>query len=207
VLDSQALAEQGWAYVVAGHVHKPEKIERVGADTPLGTTTTLLSIGSPWRHDFGEADIAPGVWLLDTKTHELVDFGIEDRRFLTIDLETVEGDGENSIALPQAPEGHLQVIGPTVDPREAIVRVRVKVREENVARVSVENIRRNLTERGAHKVFVHLDVERSVRARTDVAEDSEPLAAVEAWAKATGIEAQPCDRLRALTETLLEETR
>lgn len=204
VLDTLALSEAGFDYIFAGHIHKPE---RTTWFTDQGDEISAVSIGSPWRHDFGEAAITPGVWILDTENAELWHEPLVDREFVTIDLETVEGDDDDSVALPVAPEGQLQVVGRPVDVRDAIVRVRVKVREQNVRRVSVENIRRNLVERGAHKVFIHLDVERGVRARSDVAEDSEPLVAVEAWASATGLDARSREWLRALTEKLLEATR
>lgn len=181
VLDSYELADQGWQYVFAGHIHKPGRIG--GGD--FGTT--LVSIGSPWRHDFGEEAITPGVWLLDTEADTLEHVELEDRAFVTI------GVGLPGFAV-------------SVPPLGAIVRIRARCSEEEARDFKADELREHLLALGAHKVFIHLDVERRVRARADVGEDSEPLEALERWCKATELEpAIMGERLRDLTKGLLEE--
>ena len=193
VLDCNELAAQGWAAVYAGHVHKRERVD-VG-------DTFLMSIGSPWRHDFGEASIEPAVLELDTQRPGRDDvILLPDRDFVTLELEGVEDTAD--------PEGRVAPLGPLTDVAGAIVRVIVKVREEQVGRLDVESIRRNLAMRGAHNVHsIRLDVARSRRARADVREDSEPLAALDEWARASELDATAAERLRELTAKLIEGIR
>ena len=190
VLDCDELIRQGWAAVFAGHVHKREAHDEVDA----------WSIGSPWRHDFGEASIEPGVILFDTTGPAVDVIPTPDRDFVTLELEGVEDSAD--------PDGRVAPLGPLADVAGAIVRVIVKVREDQVDRLDVESIRRNLAMRGAHKVHsIRLDVTRSRRARADVREDSEPLSALDGWAASTDLDAPATERLRALTEELLEGLR
>lgn len=190
VLDCHELAAQGWAAVYAGHVHKRD---RVDVDD-----TFLMSIGSPWRHDFGEASIEPAVLELDTQRPGRDDvLLLPDRNFVTLELEGVEDSTD--------PDGRVAPLGEFVDVAGAVVRVIVKVREEQVGRLDVDSIRKNLAMRGAHKVHsIRLDVTRSRRARADVREDSEPLAALDEWARASELDATAAERLRELTASLIE---
>lgn len=191
VLDCHELDRQGWSYVFAGHVHQRDVVE-------LAEDFSAWSIGAPWRHDFGEASIDPGVLLLDTETPRVNVLPIPDRNFVTLELEAHE----------HPDEGRIAPLGPPADVDGAIVRVVVRCTEEQAGRVDLDAIRRNLAMRGAHNVHsIRLDVERTRRARADITEDSEPLAALDAWARANELEATAAERLRELTASLLEGER
>lgn len=189
VLDTDALLEQGWRAVIAGHVHAADVVFR---DHPEGGCA--VSVGSPWIHDFGEAAGTHGVVLFDTDGEVFKRVELSGRRFVTIDL-----DGE------QRP-GLLDWFYPE-DVAGAVVRVRIRCTEQAARDLDVEAIRRGLLEAGAHKVHaVTLDVERKVRARAEqMAEDAGPLTALDSWLEATGAGSREGERLRDLTRQLLLE--
>lgn len=85
VLPLWALEEQGWDAIVLGDIHKPQE---------LSEEMPVLYCGSPMTHDFGEADVAHGCWLLESDRHG--DFvsaefiPLEDRRFVTVDVDLTD---------------------------------------------------------------------------------------------------------------------
>jgi DNA repair exonuclease SbcCD nuclease subunit len=188
VLDTHDLLAQGWRFIFAGHVHSTDVV--TAADG-----RQAISVGSPWVHDFGEAEGGHGVWVYDSDLDSVAHVAIPGRPFVTLELEP----GPGSAGLVQ--RGGGDAYGYDGD----IVRVLIRATEQEAAQLDVEAVKRMLYERGAHKVFVHLEVERGTRARAEVAEDTEPLKAVEAWLVATGGLPDAGERLRDLTDHLLQE--
>lgn len=186
ILDVHELAEQGWRYIFAGHVHVPKLLD-------LGTVR-VVSVGSPWVNDFGEADVAHGVWLLNTETDAITHVPLTDRPFVTLDVER-DLLGNPRVDFPPNLEG-------------AVVRVRGTVRQDEIDYMRFDDFRANLDALGVHKVHeVRLDVERPPRARADVEASDEPLAQLDAYIDAN-LDGDPGMRqiaLRSLTTTLLQE--
>lgn len=189
VLDTNALLEQGWHYVFAGHVHAPGIV----GESFTFENGMAYSIGSPHVCDFGEADVAHGVWILDTAADSAEHVPISGRPFVTHDLNLTRSEGIFDLAsLP--------------DVAGAVVRVRIQCTQEDARRLDVDALRRALYEAGAHKVWnVHLDVERRARARAEVLEDTEPLEALDAWLASLAEPLREGEGLRELTRTYIEE--
>ena len=184
ILDTGALLEQGWTFVLAGHVHADGlAAERAGAEA--------YSVGVPWRNDFGEANLEPGFLILDTARDSIEKVELPDRELVT--LEQTAGDA--FMYVPKEVKG-------------AIVRVRVAAGRDDV--VDSTTIRRELLEAGASEVKVVVEVERVERARVEGAVDElEPLQAIDAWITAAGVglDEDGAVALRELTKTLLEAIR
>ena len=190
VLDTHSLLAQGWAYVFAGHVHSTDVYE------PVMNSGAVVSIGSPWIQDFGEAGERHGFWVLDVALGTLEHVEVPGRPFVTLDWTGLDGFAE------------WETTG-FFDARlaEAVVRLRWSLTEEEAASIDVEKVKRAILGHGALKVHsIHVDVERAHRGRAEnVAEDSEPIAALDAWLAASGSTPAEGDRLRELTVSLIEE--
>lgn len=180
VLPVEELEAFGFDAIVAGHIHKAQRL-----DTPVdvGIETPIFFTGTPAPVDFGEADTAHGVWLLD-----LAQFGtstgasplflpIESRPFLTFDCE-VGKDASNGEIFE-----HLTGLGSVAD---AVVRVRYSATEEQARRIDHHEISKALYDAGVHKVFqIAATIERADRARVaGVDEDLAPLAAFDLYTAA-----------------------
>jgi DNA repair exonuclease SbcCD nuclease subunit len=76
VIPVDEIAAQGWRYVVAGHIHKPQVIIEQSGGTGFYT-------GSLTTVDFGEADVPHGFFVVDP---EPVFTQIRDRRFVTLEI-------------------------------------------------------------------------------------------------------------------------
>lgn len=87
-----ALEGIGYDAIVLGDIHKPQVIE----SQPFAATTPAWYCGSPMCMDFGEADVEHGVWIYETRsdggpTYAPEFVPLEDRRFVTVDVDLVEG--------------------------------------------------------------------------------------------------------------------
>jgi DNA repair exonuclease SbcCD nuclease subunit len=184
VLPLDDLLAQGWEFVVAGHVHKPQR--------PHGGAVVC---GSPYVCDFGEADFDHGCWLVDVGDWADAEFiPIDDRPFLTIDAEV-------------APNGRLVYPAPLATEADAVVRVRYRCSEERARLVDAARVRRDLEDAGVSRVYaVEARVERSARVRSEEADPDLAVSdALELWIAAE-TPAVP-ESLREKTTEYLEEVR
>ena len=107
---------------------------------------------------------------------------IEDRPFLTLDLEH--------------PELPLLVLDGV---EGAVVRVRYTVSEEQARKVDQAALRRDLLNAGAAKVVLRPTVEREVRARVaEMAHDVDEASALELWLSSQGINGSQAEALRTV---------
>ena len=208
VLPTSALQAQGWDAIFAGDIHVPEN---------LGTDAApVVSCGSPWVNDFGEAEIEHGVWLYDTETRDLRFEPVEDaHRFVTVDVDLTE--------IQERPDHYIDLdetdlIASTIAEHfpftDAVVRVRYRCTAEQARRVDAAALRTLLADAGVWKVYsIQADVVRGDRARVEgVDESMDELDALEAWITANfqsmpavRDQARRVDALRDLTASFLEE--
>lgn len=193
VLPWSPLEEQDWVLVVAGHVHLAQLLSRGDSSIPRG-----FYCGPPSVTDFGEAEVAHGVWIVDLADPWQPEFvALPDRDFLTMSADISEREGAS---LPWLWPDDLELM------RDAVVRVRYRATAEQARRIDQAQVRANLEEMGAWRVFLEPDIVReSDRRRVDgVDEHLSPLAAVALWCTAQELDGEPARRLREYTAAKLE---
>lgn len=194
VLDPLALAEQGWDWVLAGHVHTPMHVElETGQPGVWRRFTHVVSLGSPYVCDYGEAELPHGCWLIDTEEGTAEHVPLPDRQFVTMAYEY--GAWQEILTGQEA----VMVEG-------AVVRAKVHATPEEAARFDPAELRRVLLAAGAHQVHtIDVQVEREHRARaTGLQEDTEPQAALAAWVAAHQVEPERAEALREQLAARLE---
>jgi DNA repair exonuclease SbcCD nuclease subunit len=197
VLDLSALEDCGFDAIVAGHIHKPQRLDLVPAAT-LAEGAPQFYVGSPMPLDFGEAGTEHGCWILDVGVATEARFvPLPSRPFRTLDILTV--------SLPDEP---FVLDGVEVDDDldGAIVRVRYRATDEQARRIDQAAIRRALLDAGAHRVFMQPEIIRAERAR--VAALDETISEEDAllmWLASQGIDpvdAAVVERHRAYVEAV-----
>lgn len=195
ILATRDLVAQGWDFIVAGHVHKSQVLERIG----LGHDEARVAVcGSPWVCDFGEADLEHGYWILDSIDGlEFVPL-LTDRRFVTVDLPEIAGvDGlditDTIVAAIQLPI------------EDAVVRIRFTVTEEQLSLVDVDAIRRFVDHAGGRVHEIRPTVLRETRARAEgVDEHLSTLEALDLYLAAHDVADSMAESMRERTRTYLE---
>lgn len=165
IVPVEALAEQGWAAVVAGHIHKPQHLFEQG-----------FYVGSPMPLNFGEAETPHGCFILEVGNGpaRFEFFEVASRPMVTLDW-----DGE-VLADPST----LPLLGDRPELDGAIVRLRYTATEQEAAAIDNAYLRRNLEEHGAHRVFIQPTIIRQQRARVEaMTEDLSDRQALELWLK------------------------
>lgn len=170
VLDLGDLVAQGWDWIVAGHIHKRQR--------PL---PSVVVCGSPAVCDFGEAALPHGGWVLDLEEAVAEPFDIPGRPFVTLDL-----DADDTAGDVYAGTGPSEL-------EEAVVRVRVRGRREDLDMTDFAALREAIYQAGAHKLFALEPIaEGGTRARAEEAEpDIGTLEALELWLGLQGEEVSP----------------
>jgi DNA repair exonuclease SbcCD nuclease subunit len=190
VLPLAELEAIGFDAVVASHIHKPQLLTSELGGGPVFFT------GSPMAHGFGEADFDHGVWILDDMRPEFVP--VESRKLVTLDYADVESLGADRRSFERLDE-------PVSSLDDAIVRVRFPVTPEELRRVDVPALRRELLDAGAHSVRIEPQVIRADRARVQgLDEGVSELDALEEWFRANTVEDGLAERMRAKTCEFLE---
>jgi exonuclease SbcD len=193
----------GYESIVLGHIHKPQMLsagvlteDSNGSHHASGNP--IFYVGSPNVIDFGEAESAHGVWILDTEDWSTRFVPVEDRPFVTLSLDEFIGQWE---------ETGYRVFGDTV--RGAVVRVRYTGTPEQAARVDHAKIRAALLEAGAEKVYaIQATIIRPDRARVaGVDENLDATEAMRLWLESVGIEGERAKELQERGQRFLEEAR
>jgi exonuclease SbcD len=191
VIEITDLEAQGWDSIALGHVHRAQTIGELG---------TAFYAGSPYACDWGEAEIAHGVWVLepDPTTRSMNERAllvpsfvpIPDRPFWTLDLSELE-------------EPPYEIAEALV--MDAIVRVQIRASQEQARRLDLRALRQALYDAGAHFVApIQLEIERPERARVEgLSEELDELAALDLWIEASGLNGSQADALRERTERYL----
>lgn len=161
VLPSAELAEMGFAAVLGGHIHSAGMVGQ--------HAVPVLYAGSPAVVDWGESEVAHGVWIIDTDPQVRCEFvPVADRKFVTVGLD--------------APTGLLIFDDPD-DAHGAYVRVRYEATAEQERSIDHEAIKRTLCEyHGAHKVTgIHPTITTGASTRAAVTEEVDVDEALALW--------------------------
>lgn len=195
------LAAGGFDAVIAGHVHRPQILH---VDPPV------LYVGPTAVCNFGEEAVEHGVWILDTDDADKVEFvELEDRRFVTVDVDLTEERAAADRLQAEVAAGRLDpswaaggndetdfvatAIGQQLPLTDAVIRVRYTATEEQHRRIDTAALRKLCIDAGAHKVFqIEPTSVRSQRVRIDGFDRSlDEHSALDAWAGANKVDAQP----------------
>jgi DNA repair exonuclease SbcCD nuclease subunit len=201
VIPVEELVEQGWAAIIAAHIHVPQVHRGDGwtlppADTAterhvLGVTSPLsmaLYTGSPMPLNFGETTVPHGVWIIDIGDEltgaEFVPVESRPLRQTTLDLAALATDGIDPLA---EFDGILDANAwPDVD--EAIVKIVLRCTQTQQRRLDLARLRKAVIGAGAHTVKIDVDTAREQRSRVDaVTDELDPLEAFDLWVKANEI--------------------
>jgi DNA repair exonuclease SbcCD nuclease subunit len=155
VIPLSALDAIGFDAVVAGHIHKPQRLDALEADDPR-PHRPIFYVGSPMPLNFGEASCDHGVWLLSLEpgTEARAIFcPISSRRFVTVDVD-----------LREYPEDGLAFVADEPGVDNAIVKVKIRATTEQARRLDVADLKRAMIARGAFNVWaVQIEVEQAER--------------------------------------------
>jgi DNA repair exonuclease SbcCD nuclease subunit len=202
VLPLADLEGLGYQAIVLGHIHAPQilspgkLVEDANGSHIVPNATPVFYVGSPNVIDFGEAGSAHGVWILDTEDWSTRFVLVEDRPFVTLDLDA------ESLAV----EDRYSAI---TDWSGAVVRVRYTATPEQAARVDHAKIRAALLEAGASKVYaIQPTIIRADRARVaGVDENLDATEAMRLWLESQGIDGARAKELQERGQRFLEEVR
>lgn len=180
-----SLAHPVYDAVLLGHVHQAQVLR---TEAPL-----VLYAGSLERVDFGDEGVEKGFYLIEIE-EEAADDGrrplsyrfvpVDARPFLTLDVDARKGEPmERALKAIQEAQEAGRVT-------EAVVRLRLQVRQEDVALVDVLALRRALDE-AFFVAAIAVDAERSERVTFRGALDQlGPLEALERYWIARGMSAK-----------------
>ncbi|MGH2798333.1 MAG: metallophosphoesterase family protein [Thermoleophilaceae bacterium] len=203
VLPLAELEAIGFDAVVLGHIHRgqllspgPLSVDGNGSHV-VKDRRPIFYTGSAAVVDWSEGDTPHGCWILDTEGPSLSFHEIEDRPFLTWDVDFLDGDDFSMIL-----EGYEPLVSQA---RGAVVRLRYQATEEQARRIDEAAVRGALDVAGAHRVFLQPSIVREARARVEGADETlTPLEALHMWCEHQEIEAAMRDEMGARTATYLE---
>lgn len=196
VLDLADLEAIGFDAIVAGHIHRGQRL-----DVKPPHSCPIFYVGSPLPLAFGEAGCAHGVWLLDIDgpDRQALFVPIGSRSFVTLDW---DHDEDPDVVAEMIHGDHSQ--------RErtegAYVKARVTATEESARRIDAGALRQGLIDAGAHNVWIELDVQRELRARVQgIDETVSDVDALELWLSTQSINGDQAPAVRALHADYLQE--
>lgn len=199
VLPLAALDAIGFDMVLMGHIHIPQQVGR------------CISGGPPAVVSFGDAELKHGCWVLTANGPGAVEaefVPLEDRRFLTVDIDLTDDamteSFDHGLDETDLLAGAISENGPLDN---AVIRIRYRATEAQHRRVDQGALKRLALDCGAHRVYqVVPDIVRETRARAEgVDETLGPLEALHAWAAANDVDDAPSAALRDLTAGYLEK--
>lgn len=192
-----ALAQPVYDAVLLGHLHRAQVIRE---EHPL-----VLYSGSLERVDFGDEGVEKGFFVVDIDqsstqprqvSHRFVP--VQARRFLTLDVDAHQGE---------VMERALRAIQKAVDAGDvsgAVVRLRLRARQEDAGQIDIPALRQALDE-AFYIAAIAVEVERPERiAFRGSLEQLGPLEALERYWIARGISAKRRETLSRYAKDLLE---
>jgi DNA repair exonuclease SbcCD nuclease subunit len=188
VLPSHELADMGFDAILAGHIHS--------AGMVIEHRVPVLYAGSPNVCDFGEADTAHGVWIIDTDTTPVrCEFvPVSDRKFVTLGYDPQTGTivGGND---------HPQIDG-------AIVRVRYSTTAELERSTDHQALKDQLLALGVHRVAsIQPDIVRADGLRSAITEDVSIDDAFAQWLAGQDVEVAQVERVGSVHHEIREAVR
>lgn len=208
VLPLADLHALGFDAIVLGHIHKPQVL---GAELVVRSENGLEAIlpssmvfyvGSPCVIDWGEAESEHGVFVIDGENRASRFVEIEDRRFLTLDVdlsaEHPEPPLDETDALAAALAAEIPFEG-------ALVRLRYKASSEQARHIDHAALRNFCLDAGAAKLIVRPEIIRADRARVEGVDESlSELEALQRWSDVHDLDEAQRERLAVLTNEYLE---
>lgn len=191
------LADPAWDYVALGHIHKHQSLNG-DAHPPV------LYSGSIERIDFGE-EREPKGWVDVTLRRGHTDwqyvqhYKLPARPFVTIRVDLREAAEEPTGMVLAALDAH--------DLTDAVVRVNLKLREEQEPLLQEREVLRVLHARAYYVAGVNKEVERAERQRLGgvAVESLTPLELLERYFAARGIAPERADRLLQAADALMAQ--
>lgn len=194
VLPLDDLLDQGWATIIASHIHVPQYVDALALNgwmQPVNDPLAILAVedplalytGSPMPLSFGETTVPHGVWILDvTEKGALAEFvPIESRPLLRVDFDIANLPAENADVI------YDEAAWPEVD--AAIVKVTLRCTQAQQRRLDTNALRAAILFAGAHSVKIDVDTVREERSRVDsVTADLDPAAAFDLYVTENGID-------------------
>jgi exonuclease SbcD len=186
VLDAGELADLGFDWVVAGHIHLAQSLSVDGRDFGF-------YVSSPLPLNFGEAGSAHGVRIIDTDAGTAEFVPVESRPLVTISFDFTGSDAAMlDLFTPEIPDG-------------AIVRAQYRATADQARHFDTGLLRRELAAAGAHSVKIVPDIVRADRARVEGVDESlGTLQALELYVAANQLDPALADAMRAKTTEYLE---
>jgi exonuclease SbcD len=183
------LMDARWDYVALGHIHRHQDLHD-GAHPPV------VYSGSLERIDFGEEAEPKGFCWAEVQRGrtEWRFVPVQARAFRTVDIDVRQADDPTAEVLAAVQEASLA---------EAVVRLRVQLHPEQEAALHEREVEQAL-DRAAH-LSIARQVDMESRARLDDLEPETltPLALLEAYLHARGLEAERIENLLEKAEELL----
>ncbi len=207
VLPLPDLEALGFDAIVLGHIHKAQLLN----EPTMDELRPMLYVGSPMPLNFGEAETAHGVFILEWDAVGFFRerfFPIESRRFVTVDADLTSRVFPSDHAHDETDE-IAAAIAEQFPLEGAIVRIRYKASAEQHRRVDQAALRRLILDAGAAKVHGILpDVVREDRARVaGLDEQVDGEQALDAWLAAQDVDRALASRMRVRHARYLEEAR
>ncbi|MGC8875189.1 MAG: metallophosphoesterase family protein [Chloroflexia bacterium] len=198
LLMPSTLAHPAYDAVLLGHVHRAQVVR---SEAP-----PMLYAGSLERVDFGDADQEKGFYVVEIEepkgSRRAVSYRfvpVQARPFLSLEVDATRGDpmGRALAAIAEArSRGQLA---------QAVVRMRLRVREEDTASVDLQALRRALDE-VFYVAGIGLEVERCERVASRIPlEGLGPLEALERYWISKSVPPERREVLHQFARELIEE--
>lgn len=202
-------------FVVLGHIHEMQVLaSNVVADfrsangtDAMGTGPVGFYVGSPMVLNFGEAQGHHGVVLLDTEARSIRHVELDDRPFVTVDVDLLDPAIEAAGGLATDETDYIAAgVVERFPLTGAVVRIRYRATAEQARRVDHAALRGLVADAGASKLYaIQPEIVRSERARVaGVDENLSEREALIRWTEANGIGGPQEEALDSLTADYLE---
>ena len=180
LLTKTAIEGAGFDLVCLGHLHNAHMVQ--------GLNTPVYYCGSPERLSFGEEENKPGFWIYDLSTPERTASFIETpaRDFWTLFLDWNEEDPDTVMEfLSDVKLAISGTAGIETPVKDAIVRVRYEVTDQQAKQINQSQISKDLYELEAYYVHaIEAKIRRTNRTRSaEATSDLTPSEALKMWAR------------------------
>ncbi|HQV70120.1 MAG TPA: exonuclease SbcCD subunit D [Thermoflexales bacterium] len=192
IISLSALAHPAWDYVALGHIHKHQNLNKDGYPA-------VVYSGSLERIDFSEEDSAKGFCLVELRrgetTWQFMPLPVRD--FVTIEANCLNDGDTPTEAVIRAIERR--------EIKDAIVRVRIKLAQEQESKLRIKEIENALSE-ARYIAGISREVQRDARQRIGLlnAESLTPAQLVEQYFISKSVPEERMQELLGLARQIIE---